>query len=377
MTKNLCKNNKSSENYEVNEAFLSISAQINAEKALQSYEQAINFLISQLGINSLCSKRLKVLDLSSDYINGVVDFRQAPVMVHISERLKEAAISSIAEEISVREGVKVVLIAGPSSSGKTTFCKKLSYALQQQGLTPRSISLDDYFVDRENTPRDENGDYDYESLYALKLDQLHEDLARLMAGDAVTLPRYDFPTGKNIAGGGPVIKLDEGDVLMMEGIHALNPEITRGLIGEEEGAANPFFKVYISGLALDRDSDGTVFPTTDNRLVRRMVRDSKFRNATAQNTISRWASVRRGEEKWVVPFQKYADYNFNSCYPYELCLLKEHALPLLYNVKEGEPEYEEAQRLIAVMERFHDIPVDVLPPYSLLREFLGGSRYEY
>lgn len=377
MLQNRCKNNKSSENYEVNEAFLSISAQINSEKGPQSYEEAINFLISQLGINSLCSKRLKVLDLSSDYINGVVDFRQAPVMVHISERLKEAAISSIAEEISVRNCVKVVLIAGPSSSGKTTFCKKLSYALQQQGLTPRSISLDDYFVDRENTPKDENGDYDYESLYALKLDQLHEDLVRLMAGEAVTLPRYDFQTGKNIPEGGATIQLSESDVLMMEGIHALNPEITKGVISEDEGAANPFFKVYISGLALDREPDGTLFPTTDNRQIRRMVRDSKYRNATAQNTIARWASVRRGEEKWVVPFQKYADYNFNSCYPYELCLLKEHALPLLYNVREEEPEYEEAQRLIAVMERFHDIPVDVLPPYSLLREFLGGSRYEY
>lgn len=364
-----CKNTKSSEKFEVNQAFLHISEQIKSDLRKKTYDEAINFLVGKLGYNDLCSKKLKTEKFSSDYINGVVDFGRAPVLVDICEKLKEATVSSIAEEIAARESVKVVLIAGPSSSGKTTFCKKLSFALEQQGLKPCSMSLDDYYVSHDRTPKDEDGELDYESIYALDIDIIQRDLKLLLAGKEVELPSYDFGSDTRTPSG-RVISLKEDSVLVIEGIHALNPMLT-GDIPEEN-----IFRIYISGLTTYMLPDSTLFPTTDNRLLRRMVRDAQYRNTNAQQTLARWSSVRRGEEKWVVPFQENADVNFCTGFQYEICLLKLHAIPLLEAVPEDAPEYEEAQRLIKVCHLYNSIPVDVLPPYSLLREFLGGSAFD-
>lgn len=364
-----CKNTKSSEKFEVNQAFLHISEQIKSDLRKKTYDEAINFLVGKLGYNDLCSKKLKTEKFSSDYINGVVDFGRAPVLVDICEKLKEATVSSIAEEIAARESVKVVLIAGPSSSGKTTFCKKLSFALEQQGLKPCSMSLDDYYVSHDRTPKDEDGELDYESIYALDIDIIQRDLKLLLAGKEVELPSYDFGSDTRTPSG-RVISLKEDSVLVIEGIHALNPMLT-GDIPEEN-----IFRIYISGLTTYMLPDSTLFPTTDNRLLRRMVRDAQYRNTNAQQTLARWPSVRRGEEKWVVPFQENADVNFCTGFQYEICLLKLHAIPLLEAVPEDAPEYEEAQRLIKVCHLYNSIPVDVLPPYSLLREFLGGSAFD-
>lgn len=365
-----CKNTKSSEIFEVNQAFLQISAQIKSKLRQKTYEEAINYLVSKLGFNDLFSKRLKTVNVSSDYINGVVDFGQAPLLVSICERLKEAAISSAAEEIALRDDIKVVLIAGPSSSGKTTFCKKLSYAVGQQGLKAIGLSLDDYYLDRELIPLDEDGKEDFETIYALNLDLFRTQLTKLLNGEEVELPRYDFPTGKNVKSG-KKISLDKDTILVIEGIHALNPLLTEGVNDDN------IYRIYISGLTTYLLPDGSVFPTTDNRLLRRMVRDSKYRNTTALQTLERWPSVRRGEEKWIVPFQENADVNLCTGYQYEICFLKLHALPLLQEVPKDAPEFEEAQRLIKVCGLYNEIPIEVLPPYSLLREFLGGSGYEY
>lgn len=349
-----------------------ITEQVNYEERPRSAPELINILVSKLGMNELCSKRLKVFDLSADYINGVVDFGGAALMVHISEALKEAAISSIAEDIAQRSKVRVVMIAGPSSSGKTTFCKKLSYALEQQGLRPVGVSLDDYYDDTEKAPLDENGKPDWESIYALNLPMLQDHIAALTRGQEVTLPRYDFLVGKSYSSN-IRLQLADDEVLLMEGIHALNPLLLEGTSVSKDC----FYRIYISALTTCSSPDGGIVPTTDNRLLRRMARDAKFRGATAQQTLERWASVRRGEEKWIVPFQPQADVNFNSAYQYEYSLLREHALPLLETVREDEPTFAEAKRLMRLLHRRHLIPVRHLPPYSLLREFLGGSKYVY
>jgi len=365
-----CKNTKSSEQFEVNQAFLQISEQIKSDLRQKSFEEAINYLVGKLELNDLCSHRLKTVNLSYDYINGVVDFGQAPVLVSICEKLKEAAISSIAEEVALDDDIQVVLIAGPSSSGKTTFCKKLTYAIEQQGLKAVGISLDDYYVDRVNCPRDEEGKEDFESIYGLNLELIQQQLSQLLNGEEVELPRYDFPTGKGVKSG-KKLKLDDDTVVIIEGIHALNPMLTEGI------NENALYRIYISALTTYLLPDGSVFPTTDNRLLRRMVRDSKYRNTNAQQTLERWPSVRRGEEKWIVPYQGNADVNICTGFQYEISFLKQHAIPLLNEVPADAPEYEEAQRLIKVCGLYNEIPIDILPPYSLLREFLGGSKYEY
>ena len=349
-----------------------VAERVDYEARPKSAAELVNFLVSQLHQNELCSKRLKVYDLSADYINGVVDFGGAQFMVQICEALKEAAISSIAEDIALHSQVRVVLIAGPSSSGKTTFCKKLGYALQQQGLHPESLSLDDYYGDSVNAPLDESGKPDWESIHALNLPLLQEHIATLTNGGEVKVPRYDFTTGRSCAGSRR-LQLQADNVLLMEGIHALNPMLLNGVSIPPEC----FYRVYISALTTRPQADGGVLPTTDNRLLRRMVRDSKFRSATAQQTIERWPAVRSGEEKWILPYQPQADVNFNSAYQYEYCLLREHALPLLEAVKQDDPAYGEAVRLMRLLHKFHPVPVRHLPPYSLLREFLGGSAYEY
>lgn len=347
-----------------------ISKQIKSDLRGKTLEEAINSLVEELGKMDLFSNRLKCTEYSIGTMNAIIKKGASDKMIAISERLQEKAIEMLGEMICARPEVKVVLIAGPSSSGKTTFSKKLSQALEAKGREPKAISLDDYFVSRDRTPKDENGDYDYESIYAEDIDLFQTQLSQLLNGEEVELPRYDFPTGMSVKSG-VHLRLNSNSVLILEGIHGLNPLLT-GSVPDEN-----IFRIYISALTVCKQPDGSYFPTTDNRLVRRIVRDSKYRNATAQATISRWPSVRRGEEKWIVPFQDNADVNFNSAFQYELALLKVHALPLLYNVHEDEPEYAEAQRLITVLEDFDEMDIDLLPPYSLLREFLGGSLFEY
>lgn len=370
MLQNYCKSNKSSEKFEVNTAFLHISEQIKSEIGGKTLETAVNSLVDKVKEVELFSDRLKCVEHSIGTMNNFIDLGASEKMVDIAERLQEVAIDRLGEMIHQRSGVKVILIAGPSSSGKTTFSKKLGRALAVRGYDPKQISLDDYFVSRTRTPLDENGEYDYESIYAEDIDLFQEQITQLLRGEEVELPRYDFPSGMSVKSGNH-LRLKSDTILIIEGIHGLNPILTGAIPNES------IFRIYISALTVCKQPDGSYFPTTDNRLVRRIVRDSKYRNATAQATIARWPSVRRGEDKWIVPFQQNADVNFNSAFQYELALLKVHALPLLYNVKEDEPEYPEAQRLITVLEDFHDMDINLLPPYSLLREFLGGSKFEY
>lgn len=295
------------------------------------------------------------------------------MLINVAETLHEKAIGKIADQIAERfheGGAKVVLIAGPSSSGKTTTTKRLSVQLLANLIRPQMISLDDYFVNRENTPRDETGDYDYESLYALDLEQLNKDITDLIAGKEVALPTYDFTSGKRIYKGN-TLKLTENSVLLMEGIHGLNPELTKAIPDKQK------FKVYVSALTTLSLDDHNWVPTTDNRLLRRIVRDYKYRGASALDTISRWQSVRRGEEKWIFPFQENADAMFNSSLIFELGIMKDFAEPILRQVPHNVPEYAEAYRLLRFLSYFKAIKAEQVPSNSLLREFLGGSTFTY
>lgn len=292
-------------------------------------------------------------------------------LVKIAEALHEKEIVRIADKIADNmELKKFVMISGPSSSGKTTFSKRLSVQLLASGIKPITISLDNYFVERDRTPRDENGDYDFESLYALDIDLFNQQLQELLEGKEVSLPTYNFETGKRVFKGNKV-KLKDNNIVMMEGIHALNPALTPSLNEDEK------FKIYVSALTTISLTNHNWISTIDNRLIRRMVRDAQFRNTSASSTLARWPSVRRGENKWVVPFQANADVNFCTAFQYELALLKHQAVPLLSQVEPTDPNYIEAQRLKWVVEHFHDISVDMLPSDSLLREFIGGSTFEY
>ena len=294
----------------------------------------------------------------------------ATELIHVSEALQEKKIARIADEIHQRGKVKLVLISGPSSSGKTTFSKRLSVQLMTCGLRPRTLSLDDYFVNREDTPRDEKGEYDYESLYALDLPFFNGQLQALLKGDEVELPRFNFTTGRREFNGNKM-RLEENTVLIMEGIHALNPELTPFIPEENK------YRVYVSALTTIRLDNHNYIPTTDNRLLRRIIRDYKYRHYSAEETISRWASVRRGEEKWIFPYQENADAMFNSALLFELAVLKEHALPILNRVPQNCIEYSEAYRLRRFLEYFVPVQDKDLPPTSLLREFLGGSSFNY
>lgn len=298
----------------------------------------------------------------------------ATELINVSEALQEKRIAQMADEI-YRRGlngttVKMVLISGPSSSGKTTFSKRLSVQLMTNGLRPYPISLDDYFVNRVDTPKDETGEYDYESLYALDLDFFNAQLQALLNGEEVELPRYNFVTGKREQSGNR-LKLDENMILILEGIHALNPELTRHLPAEKK------FKIYVSALTTILLDNHNYIPTTDNRLLRRIIRDYKYRNFSAEETIKRWPSVRAGEEKWIFPYQENADVMFNSALLFELAVIKDYAEPILRKVPNNSPEYSEAYRLRKFLEYFVAIPDKELPPTSLLREFLGGSSFRY
>ena len=309
-------------------------------------------------------------------IRTVGDFNNAVAtdhsidLINISEALQEKKIAHIADEIAKRKGVKLILLAGPSSSGKTTTCKRLSIQLIANGLRPLQISLDDYFVDREQSPRDENGDYDFESIHALNLKLINEQFNALFNGEEVELPRYDFPTGKSVKSGNK-LKMEDNNVLVVEGIHALNPELTAQIPEELK------YRVYVSALTTILLDDHNYIPTTDNRLLRRIIRDYKYRGVDARETIRRWPSVRAGENKWIFPFQENADVMFNSAMLFELAVIKQQAEPLLEQVPENCPEYSEAYRLLKFLKYIKPIPNTDIPPTSLLREFLGGSSFKY
>ena len=302
--------------------------------------------------------------------NAAVDAGHATDIINISEALQEKKIAQIAEQIAARPGVKLVLLAGPSSSGKTTSCKRLSIQLAVNGLKPLQISLDDYFVDRERTPKDENGEYDYESIYALDLQKINDQFNALFRGEEVELPKYDFPSGKSKKSG-KRLKMNDNNVLVVEGIHALNPELTAQIPNEQ------IFRVYASALTTILLDNHNYIPTTDNRLLRRIIRDYKYRGVSAQDTIHRWPSVRAGENKWIFPFQENADAMLNTAMLYELAVIKMQAEPLLEQVPENCDEYAEAYRLLKFLKYFKGIPFNNLPPTSLLREFLGGSSFHY
>ena len=302
--------------------------------------------------------------------NQAIDANHATDIINISEALQEKKIAKIAEEIASRKGVKLVLLAGPSSSGKTTSCKRLSIQLAVNGLKPLQISLDDYFVDREKTPKDASGEYDYESIYALDLDLINEQFNALFRGEEVELPKYDFQSGKSKKSGNR-LKMTDNNVLVVEGIHALNPELTAHIPQEQ------IFRVYASALTTILLDNHNYIPTTDNRLLRRIIRDNKYRGVSAQETIHRWPSVRAGENKWIFPFQENADAMLNTAMLYELAVIKMQAEPLLQQVPENCEEYAEAYRLLKFLKYFNGIPYNNLPPTSLLREFLGGSSFHY
>ena len=309
-------------------------------------------------------------------VSTVGDFNEAvhnglsTDLINVSEALQEKKISQIADMISTRRGVKMVLISGPSSSGKTTFCKRLSIQLLTCGVKPVPISLDDYFVHREDTPKDEHGEYDYESLYALNIPLLNKQLNALFAGEEVELPHYNFQTGRSERSGRR-LRLADDEVLVVEGIHALNPELTAQIPEEQK------FRVYASALTTILLDTHNYIPTTDNRLLRRIIRDYKYRGVSARETIKRWPSVRAGENKWIFPYQENADAMFNTALLFELAVLKSQVEPLLELVPENADEYAEAYRLLKFMKYIAPIPNRQLPPTSLLREFLGGSSFKY
>lgn len=303
-------------------------------------------------------------------LNEAADKGMAMQLITLSEALQEKKIVNIAEDIADRRGVKMVLIAGPSSSGKTTTCKRLSIQLLANGLHPVPISLDDYFVDRELTPKDESGEYDFEHLHALNLDLLNEQMNALFRGEEVELPKYNFQAGRSERSGRR-LRLEGNEVLVVEGIHALNPELTSKI-------PDPLiYRVYASALTTILLDSHNYIPTTDNRLLRRIIRDYKYRGVSALETIRRWPSVRAGENKWIFPYQENADAMFNTAMLFELAVLKTQAEPLLELVPENADEYSEAYRLLKFLRYIRPIPNRQVPSTSLLREFLGGSSFKY
>ncbi len=312
-----------------------------------------------LGVTSVGRLNQKIVD------GTISDF------IRINEALQEKKIADIAAGIeSRRETLRVILIAGPSSSGKTTFTKRLAVQLHAQGLEPRLVSVDDYFVSREETPRDEEGGLDFESIRAIDVELLNDHLLQLLEGRTVTLPRFDFRTGtRNFTG--PTIELDPRVVLLIEGIHCLNDELTSRV---EQKAK---YKVYVSALTQLNLDDHNRISTTDNRLVRRLVRDYQFRGHSALDTLTMWPSVRRGERNNIFPFQHTADATFNSALDYELGVLKKHAEPILRHVKPCHDVYDEAMRMLGFLDNFTNIPDKLVPDYSIVREFIGDSGFHY
>ena len=306
-------------------------------------------------------------------LNEAVASKESAMLINVAEALHDKKIGRISDDISRRYaegGARIVLIAGPSSSGKTTFTKRLAIQLMTNLLEPKMISLDDYFVNREVTPRDIDGDYDYESLYALDLETFNRDLNALIAGEEVNLPTYNFELGHRVYKG-KKLKLNSNSVLLIEGIHGLNPELTAHIDAKMK------YLIYVSALTTLSIDDHNWVPTTDNRLLRRIIRDYKYRGVSATDTIKRWPSVRRGEEKWIFPFQENADAMFNSSLIFELGVMKEFADDILNGVPRDIREYAEAYRLRKLLSYFTPITDRLIPSTSLLREFLGGSSFHY
>lgn len=306
-------------------------------------------------------------------LNRAVIQDRTAQLINVAEALHDKKIAAIADEIARRYhegGARVVLVAGPSSSGKTTFTKRLAIYLLTNLLQPEMISLDNYFVDRHKTPRDETDDYDYESLYALDLEQFNADFSALLRGEEVELPTYSFELGKRIYKGDR-LRIGPNTILLLEGIHGLNPELTASIEDKMK------YKVYVSALTTLSIDDHNWIPTTDNRLLRRIIRDHKYRGASAIDTLRRWPSVRRGEERWIFPFQENADSTFNSSLIFELGVMKDYGEAILREVPNDCPEYAEAYRLRRFLGYFLPIGEKSIPPTSLLREFLGGSSFRY
>lgn len=305
-------------------------------------------------------------------LNLAIKNDKSSEVIMVSEAMQEKQVAKIAEEIASRyeDGVRIVLISGPSSSGKTTFCKRLQIQLITNLIYPVGLSLDDYFLNRVDTPKDEYGEYDFESLHAIDLPYFNRDLKKLLAGEEIDMPTFDFGTGTRIYRG-QKLKMQKNSVLVIEGIHALNPELTAMI---EEHCK---YRVYVSVLTSISLDNHNWIPTTDNRLLRRIIRDYRFRGYSARDTIARWPSVRRGEDKWIFPYQENADAMFNSAMLYELAALRKFAEPILLEVRACDPEYAEAYRLLRFLHYFNYVPEDALPGTSLLREFLGGGSFRY
>ena len=333
-------------------------------------------LVRQDKLSEVYREHLEFLKISG--LDNVGDLNKAKrdnrisEVIQVAEAYQAKQIANIAEQITQKyqEGVRVVLISGPSSSGKTTFRKRLEIQLLVNMLKPMGISLDDYFVEREQTPLDESGKKDYESLYALDIPLFQQHLLELTRGNRVELSTYNFLTGKREFKN-HFLQLDSNGILIVEGIHALNPELTAH-IGREKK-----FMIYVSALTSISLDDHNWIPASDNRLLRRIVRDARYRGYSAEDTISRWSSVRRGEEKWIFPYQENADVMFNSAMIYELAALRRHAEPVLQQVSRTASEYAEAHRLLKFLSYFNYITDRELPPTSLLREFVGGSSFRY
>ena len=303
-------------------------------------------------------------------LNLAIEKGRSQDIILVSEAMQEKQVAKIAEKIAdgYKEGIRIVLISGPSSSGKTTFCKRLQVQLTTNLLHPVGISLDDYFLNREDTPKDEHGEYDFESLYALDLPYFNKDLKKLLSGEEIDLPTFNFETGQRVFKG-KKLKLRENSILVIEGIHALNPELTEFIDDKYK------YRVYVSVLTSISLDNHNWIPTTDNRLLRRIIRDYRFRGYSAEDTINRWPSVRRGEDKWIFPYQENADAMFNSAMLYELAALRKFAEPILAQVPESSKANAEAYRLLRFLRYFNYIPTEELPGTSLLREFLGGGSF--
>ena len=319
----------------------------------------------------LTLQRTAGLDNVGD-LNLAIEKGRSQDIILVSEAMQEKQVAKIAEKIAdgYKEGIRIVLISGPSSSGKTTFCKRLQVQLTTNLLHPVGISLDDYFLNREDTPKDEHGEYDFESLYALDLPYFNKDLKKLLSGEEIDLPTFNFETGQRVFKG-KKLKLRENSILVIEGIHALNPELTEFIDDKYK------YRVYVSVLTSISLDNHNWIPTTDNRLLRRIIRDYRFRGYSAEDTINRWPSVRRGEDKWIFPYQENADAMFNSAMLYELAALRKFAEPILAQVPESSKANAEAYRLLRFLRYFNYIPTEELPGTSLLREFLGGGSFKY
>ena len=305
-------------------------------------------------------------------LNLAIEKGRSQDIILVSEAMQEKQVAKIAEKIAdgYKEGIRIVLISGPSSSGKTTFCKRLQVQLTTNLLHPVGISLDDYLLTPEDTPKDEHGEYDFESLYALDLPYFNKDLKKLLSGEEIELPSFNFESGRRIFKG-KKLKLRENSILVIEGIHALNPELTEFIDDKYK------YRVYVSVLTSISLDNHNWIPTTDNRLLRRIIRDYRFRGYSAEDTINRWPSVRRGEDKWIFPYQENADAMFNSAMLYELAALRKYAEPILAQVPESNKANAEAYRLLRFLRYFNYIPTEELPGTSLLREFLGGGSFKY